>query len=384
MQNDYTLSAIRHMMIVLNVAIVGFLSAIFFFTPQTAVLHAEAMQFSQQLRYVPERPGMQAFSLLGVAALLAVSALYHLPMQMQHRKIFRMYWLEPVICMIVIVSLHLDYNGLLFLVVVDLVDTLQHRKRAIFLSVMVLLLVIRRTDENTKIRLLNHRLEHANDKLSVLNEQFKAYASESERMAETRERNRLAREIHDTLGHSLTGIIAGTDACITMMELSPELAKKQLEVIASTARNGMNEVRRSVKALRPDALERFELEEALKNLCAEIQAASHATVDLCIQTENLRLSPDEEDAVYRTIQESLTNAIRHGKATQVSIRMSCEHRRLRIIVQDNGIGCEKVTPGFGLRHMRERLQLLNGTLQTDGTKGFRLEAVIPLRWGDEV
>ena len=79
MQNDYTLSAIRHMMIVLNVAIVGFLSAIFFFTPQTAVLHAEAMQFSQQLRYVPERPGMQAFSLLGVAALLAVSALYHLP-----------------------------------------------------------------------------------------------------------------------------------------------------------------------------------------------------------------------------------------------------------------------------------------------------------------
>ena len=103
MQNDYTLSAIRHMMIVLNVAIVGFLSAIFFFTPQTAVLHAEAMQFSQQLRYVPERPGMQAFSLLGVAALLAVSALYHLPMQKQHRKIFRMYWLEPVICMIVIV-----------------------------------------------------------------------------------------------------------------------------------------------------------------------------------------------------------------------------------------------------------------------------------------
>lgn len=438
MQNDYTLSAIRHMMIVLNVAIVGFLSAIFFFTPQTAVLHAEAMQFSQQLRYVPERPGMQAFSLLGVAALLAVSALYHLPMQKQHRKIFRMYWLEPVICMIVIVSLHLDYNGLLFLVVVDLVDTLQHRKRAIFLSVMVLLylltsldivqsalrmpsvtdymayyspyiqqvmqsalglfnvfvmilfityvllLVIRRTDENTKIRLLNHRLEHANDKLSVLNEQLKAYASESERMAETRERNRLAREIHDTLGHSLTGIIAGTDACITMMELSPELAKKQLEVIASTARNGMNEVRRSVKALRPDALERFELEEALKNLCAEIQAASHATVDLCIQTENLRLSPDEEDAVYRTIQESLTNAIRHGKATQVSIRMSCEHRRLRIIVQDNGIGCEKVTPGFGLRHMRERLHLLNGTLQTDGTKGFRIEAVIPLRWGDEV
>ena len=162
------------------------------------------------------------------------------------------------------------------------------------------------------------------------------------------------------------------------------MAKKQMEVIASTAREGMNEVRRSVKALRPDALERLELPEALAKLCAEMQATSHAVIDLQIETENLRLSPDEEDTVYRTVQESVTNAIRHGRATAVWIDLSCKNRRLKIIVQDNGTGCEKVKPGFGLRHMTERLNLLNGTLYWSGKNGFRIEAIIPLRWGDEV
>ena len=438
MRNNGVLAAFRQMMMVLNAVIVIFLSTIFFATPQLAVDRAEGKHFSQLVEYLPPKPWTQVFAWVGMAALVAVSMLYRSAAQKRHREERMIYWLEPLICMVVIVALHLDYNGLLFLVVVDLVDTLRGRTRTIFLSGMILLylftsldivqstlhmtsvtdymayysphtrqwmqsalglfnacnmilfiaymllLVTQRTNENTAIRSLNHELEHANDKLSVLNEQLKAYAAESERMAETRERNRLAREIHDTLGHALTGIIAGADACIAMMDISPDMAKKQMEIIASTARQGMNEVRRSVKALRPDALERFELEVALKKLCAEMQETSHAAIDLQIKTENLRLSPDEEDTVYRTIQESLTNAIRHGKATEVWIQLSCEQRRLYITVQDNGIGCAKVTPGFGLRHMRERLHLLNGTLQIYGNNGFRVQAVIPLRWGDEV
>lgn len=123
----------------------------------------------------------------------------------------------------------------------------------------------------------------------MLNEQLKAYAAESERMAETRERNRLAREIHDTLGHALTGITAGADA------------------------------------------------------------------------------------VYRIVQESITDAIRHGHATAV---------RVCITVTDNGCGCTKIEPGFGLRHMRERLKLLNGTLKVKSENGLELHTEIPLRWGD--
>ena len=131
-----------------------------------------------------------------------------------------------------------------------------------------------------------------------------------------------------------------------------------------------------MRALRPDALERMQLTDAVAKLCAEMQTTSQAEITLDLQTEDLRLSPDEEDAVYRIVQESITNAIRHGHATAVRVRIAAEERRLGITVTD------KIEPGFGLRHMRERLRLLNGTLKVKSEKGFELHAEIPLRWGD--
>ena len=94
------------------------------------------------------------------------------------------------------------------------------------------------------------------------------------------ERNRLAREIHDTLGHVLTGITAGADACIQMMDDSPEMARHQMELIADTARNGMNDVRRSVKALRPDSLEKETLSGALNKMCTSMAQSSGAQIQL--------------------------------------------------------------------------------------------------------
>ncbi len=430
---------IRLSMLLLNFAIVLLLSVVFAITPSFVVRRGAGLEFLQDLDHLPPQPWSIGFAVGGILILILVTIIYREKgTGWKRRNQFAVYWLEPILGLIIILTLHLDYNGLLLMIVVDLIDTMQRKGRMFFLGAMIVLylatsldvlrsmlgmvsvtdyficydmqtrqfmqsavgllsalnsilfigymvlLFSQKTEENTAIRHLNRELEHVNDRLSVMNEQLKAYAAESERMAETRERNRLAREIHDTLGHALTGITAGADACLQMMEVSPDMAKKQMEIIAATARQGMSDVRRSVKALRPDTLERFELKVALKKLCAEMQETSHAVIDLQIETENLRLSPDEEDTVYRTIQESITNAIRHGNATAVWIKLSCEGRRLKIVVQDNGTGCVTVNPGFGLRHMRERLNLLNGTLQWNGKNGFRIEAVIPLRWGDEV
>lgn len=424
-------------MLLLNVAICGDLAAIYAITPYRAARQAEGLLFAQGLRSLPSKPWTMVFTIASLCALLLIGMLYRYRPHWLHLPGI-VCWVEPLVALIVILTLHLDYNGLLLLVVVDLVDSLHGRNRVVFLGAMtslylltsleilasglrlvpiseylmyydahtrqlmqstigllsalnlilfvvyMVLLVGQRTEENSAIRRLNGELERANDRLSVMNEQLKAYAAESERMAETRERNRLAREIHDTLGHALTGITAGADACIQMLDISPEMAKKQMERIADTARQGMNEVRRSVRALRPDALERLQLSEALQKLCEEMQSTSRAEVALEIKAKNLRLSPDEEDAVYRIVQESITNAIRHGQATGVWVDISATARRLTVVVQDNGCGCKTVEPGFGLRHMRERLRLLGGTLRTDGTNGFRIEANIPLRWGDEV
>ena len=424
-----SLQFFRRIMLLLNVTVGAFLVWVFGMTPVLAARQSDGVAFAQNLSALPAKPWTLTIAVLGMAALILAGVL-------RRRGQNFIGWIEPLFALCVIFALHLAYNGLLLYVVVDLIDGLHGRTRRRFLGAMTALFLLtglgalqgalhtvpfseyllyfdlhtrqllqsvvdllgalhlilfvvymvvligQRTEENSAIRRLNGELEQANDRLSVMNEQLKAYAAESERMAETRERNRLAREIHDTLGHALTGITAGADACIQMLEISPEMAKKQMERIASTAREGMNEVRRSVRALRPDALERMQLTDAVAKLCAEMQTTSQAEITLDLQTEDLRLSPDEEDAVYRIVQESITNAIRHGHATAVRVHIAAEERRLGITVTDNGCGCAKIEPGFGLRHMRERLRLLNGTLKVKSEKGFELHAEIPLRWGD--
>lgn len=230
--------------------------------------------------------------------------------------------------------------------------------------------------ERERIQNLNEQLEEANRKL-------KEYAEEAEKNAEMRERNRLAREIHDTLGHSLTGIVAGIDACLTMIDLSPEATKKQLMKIGEVARQGMTDVRRSVSKLRPDALEKLDLENAIVKMLKDTGAASGADICFDNQVRPFKFHEDEEEVIYRVVQEATTNSIRHGHADKIQIQVSKAEQWLTIHVTDNGIGCKNVEEGFGLKHMGERISLLEGTLEYGSQEGFYIIARIPIRWGEE-
>ncbi len=237
--------------------------------------------------------------------------------------------------------------------------------------------------ENERIRQLNAQLNEANEELKEMNLQLAAYAKETERMAETRERNRLAREIHDTLGHALTGIITGIDAAVSMLDYSVEGTRKQLGLVSEVARQGMTDVRRSVKALRPDALEKQELEGALRQIIGQAQATTGLKVEFDNQAGKLHFDSDEEEVLYRIVQESMTNAVRHGHADHLWIRMEKEEKMLHLLIRDNGKGCGEITDGFGLTHMKERIRLLGGSVKFDGSDGFCIDARIPIRWGDK-
>ncbi|MBR1647428.1 MAG: sensor histidine kinase [Selenomonadaceae bacterium] len=241
----------------------------------------------------------------------------------------------------------------------------------VFFVFYLVLLVKSKHEENERVRLLNDKLEEANQRL-------RAYAIEVEQMAETRERNRLAREIHDTLGHALTGIAAGLDACIMTLEVAPEVTKQQLNKIRDAAKKGITDVRRSVKKLRPDDLERLPFQEALMEMTKNYSESSgmEITFDIFSWSENLR--QDQEDVIYRVLQESITNAKRHGHATKVKITIGGNENYLLIVIADNGRGCDDVKQGFGLKHMRERLELLHGTVHYWSDEGFIVEAMIPL------
>ncbi len=227
------------------------------------------------------------------------------------------------------------------------------------------------------------KLSVANEELQQANIQLQKYADMKEKMGQTKERNRLAREIHDTLGHTLTGISAGIDACIAMIEIAPVKTKSQLEVISGVTREGIQEIRRSVSQLRPDALERLSLESAIQKLVKDTNTLAKTKVTFDCQVRPLYFGEDEEKAIYRVIQESLTNAMRHGQATQVEIRMWRRDGDVRLTIQDNGVGCEKIKPGFGTEHIKERIALLNGTVVFDGSHGFLVDATIPIRWGGD-
>lgn len=253
---------------------------------------------------------------------------------------------------------------------------------AIFI-IYVVAVVRTQQSEKERILVLNEKLNAANDELKRANIQLEEYAKESEKAAETRERNRLAREIHDTLGHSFVGIITGIEACAALMDVAPDATKVQLMAIAEVARQGMTDVRRSVKALRPDALEKLNLEKALTQMVTEIRTATSAEI-LYQCTANLNcFNEDEEDIIYRIVQESITNSIRHGKAKKIEIFIDREYNMLNLLIKDNGIGCSDIQKGFGLHHMDERLGMLGGSLEYSGENGFTVKAQIPIRWGNE-
>lgn len=237
----------------------------------------------------------------------------------------------------------------------------------------LVLLVKNKHEEKERIRLLNEKLEEANQRL-------RAYAIEVAQMAETRERNRLAREIHDTLGHALTGIASGLDACIMTLEIAPDITKRQLNKIRDAARKGITDVRRSMKKLRPDDLERLPFQEALMEMTKDYSESSGMEITFDIFSWSDKLRQDQEDVIYRVLQESITNANRHGHATKVKITIGGNEKYLLILIADNGQGCEDVKQGFGLKHMRERLELLHGTIHYWNDDGFIVEAMIPLNW----
>ena len=241
----------------------------------------------------------------------------------------------------------------------------------LFISYMILLLLADRK-ENERIVSLNEQLQRANEQLHV-------FAEEKEQMGETRERNRLAREIHDTLGHILTGISVGVDAASVLMDVSPEAAKQQMETIGDMARKGLNDVRRSVRKLKPDALERMSLENAIYQMAEEMSRGTNTKIYFVSYMDRLEFEPDIEETVYRIVQESTTNAIRHGKATEIWIRVSEKNGEMIWMISDNGRGCDTIREGFGLRHMRERVELAGGTLFYEGTFGFTVIARIPIR-----
>lgn len=249
--------------------------------------------------------------------------------------------------------------------------TLSNLNLVLFIAYIILYLQ-KQMNETQKFAALNAELKR-------LNIQLKGYANLREKMGETKERNRLAREIHDTLGHTLTGLSVGLEACKVMLDKNPEATRAQLDILEKSAKQGLTDVRRSVDKLKPDALERYSLKEALDMMIVDFQKMTDVTVLYLCHLPLVNLNADEEEIVYRVVQEGMTNAVRHGHATKIYVSIAQSNQHLIIIIEDNGEGCAKVEPGFGIYHLTERINLLQGRMRYYGNNGFELIVEIPMR-----
>ena len=233
---------------------------------------------------------------------------------------------------------------------------------------------------------LVEQLEQSRTQLEVAHQQLQQYAVEVEELSTTRERNRIAREIHDTLGHYLTLLAVQLETAVKLEERGEAGLRGELLEARRVAKECLTEVRHSVAALRPGDLASGSLESSLRRLVADFELAGGGTeVTLDLEEKLHALSPEVRVALYRCAQEALTNVRKHARATRVLLRLRLEDRRVELTVLDNGQGAASAgadaSSGFGLTGVRERIALLGGAIRTgpEPEHGWRLEAIVPLK-----
>ncbi|HEX3048433.1 MAG TPA: protein kinase [Bacillota bacterium] len=225
----------------------------------------------------------------------------------------------------------------------------------------------------------NTKLETMNQELLTKNQQLQEYSATVAELAIAEERNRLAHDLHDSLGQLMALSISQLGACGDLCLKSPLVAQEELEKIVKLLRKGLSEVRHSITGLIPEKLKGNNLVDTLQSLIMDYQA-SGLKVDFSVEGKVDVLELQLSDTVYHTCQEALTNSLKHGQAKEVMILLRFSGDYLKIYISDDGCGCKIFKPGLGLTGMEQRVRSLHGELNlgSDGESGFNLRIEIPL------
>jgi signal transduction histidine kinase len=200
------------------------------------------------------------------------------------------------------------------------------------------------------------------------NNALEQYANQIEQLTLLEERNRMARELHDTVGHTFTSVIMGMDAVSYLIETAPDKAKEKLDVLRSVTRNGLEEVRRSIHQMVPGEGDML-LSQQLTRLANEFALHTGTQIRFTTVGEEYEIPKQTKLSLIRCLQESLTNAKRHGRAASVEIVLNYVEDQVGIRIEDDGVGTEQLKVGFGINAMQERISALQGTLQVSSALG---------------
>ena len=425
---------LRRTMLWLNFFAILFNATLFVYATDYVIKSSQSYQFLESLHHIPNSP--QAIfweSMISFSVLAAVMAFHHHYVKDNAKLSNTTVFIEFTLAILVFLSLRLTYNGIFLLVFVDFIisnrnqyDFRDYLVWIVVVAFLLFLLVI--TDYSIlshfmtlpdltiylnflpisigpKLLVLKNFMTILNLSLFVLiliyfaiyqlnqendiqnklalaskaNYELKNYAALSEYIAKDRERKRIARDIHDSVGHALTGIAAGIDATLVLIDINKDEAKSQLEKVQIAVKQGIKDVRKALNRIRPGALNNYTLKESLKKMLKEYADISRIKIDFSYHWGSADFEKTTEDVVFRIIEESITNSLRHGHASQVSIACTKpEQNTYQMVIKDNGLGAKKIIPGYGITQMKERVAIINGKISFDGQNGFKIVVDIPV------
>lgn len=210
---------------------------------------------------------------------------------------------------------------------------------------------------------LNHRQGVTIREQNAVLEQ---YLSQIERITLAEERSRLSKELHDTVGHAYTSLIMGLETL--RPQVATDTGTKNLDSLLNLARRNMEEVRGYVHQIESPH-EALPLLQSLRKIAEEFQEHAKVPVTFHAYGEEYPVMKQAKTALYRCLQESLTNAVRHGHSTDIKVSVQFEPQQTRLEIQDNGRGMEHVKEGFGLSAMKERAMHLQGHVAVYSERG---------------
>lgn len=228
---------------------------------------------------------------------------------------------------------------------------------------------------------LIRRLKQQQAALAKANAQLSDYAAAVEELAISRERNRMARELHDTLAHTLSALSVQLETVKAYWEVDLPTAQRWLDRSLAATRSGLQETRRALKSLRASSLDDMGLSLALRQMAAETAARANLQFTFSAPEHPPALSPATEQCVYRVAQEAIANVAHHASATKLAVQLAC-NGVVALEVSDDGRGFDprlaESAGHFGLSGMRERAQLAGGELSISSQpgRGTRVRLVI--------
>ena len=221
---------------------------------------------------------------------------------------------------------------------------------------------------------LMSRLREQQRSLEAANIHLTHYASTLEHLAISRERNRLALELHDTLAHTLSGLSVQLEAIKAYWDVDQQKARSILDQSLAAAHSGLEETRRALKALRASPLDDLGLALAISTMVKDAAARASLALDMPEIIMMPPLSPDVEQCIYRVAQEAVTNVVKHASAKKLTVTLEFIEGKVMLSVRDDGIGfdIDKIdkTSHFGLAGMQERVQMVGGELDIKSKPGY--------------